>query len=87
MAEKPIKWTKLKVSEAGKSQDVYVPMTGDRQEEHDLIEFAVQKTKSDLAKKPEREKSKYTPDQIGGALNEYNKWKKKYKDSGTRKYY
>ncbi len=87
MAEKPIKWTKLKVSEAGKSQDVYVPMTGDRHEEHDLMEFAVQKTKSDLAKKPDREKPRYSSEEVGGVLKEYTAWRRNYKDKGSKKYY
>ena len=66
---------------------VFIPDTGDKSEMEDLLAYAKEKTLSDLMKAPDRPKSKLSKEEIGGALNEYNQYLKRKRDSPNKRYY
>ena len=72
-------WLPLEVGYKLKKMLVFIPPTEDKIELKDLLDFAKEKTMDDLRKEPDRPKSRYSKEEIAGALKEYLTWLKRRK--------
>ena len=75
--DKPPEIKKITVKANDKEMDVFIPQSGDKSYDDYLEEAETEKTENELRKKPPRPESKMSKQEIGGALKEYQEFKKR----------
>ena len=75
------------VEENGRKRTILIPGAADmdRNQYKEIVEWQTEKTKREL--REPREERKHSKKEVSGALKEYNDWRHKYKEQGTRKYF
>ena len=78
---------KVVIEENGRKRTILIPdaeLMGRRQYE-EIVEWQTERTKKEL--RQPREERKHSKEEVAGALREYNEWRHKYKEKGTKKYF
>lgn len=79
---------KVIVEESGKKMDVFIPQDPDDHSYNEYLEEAeVEKTKDQLKKSPDKPTSKYSKEDIAGALKEHQEFVKRQKGEHSKKYF
>ena len=75
------------VEENGRKMRILIPDAKDmsRRQYEETVEWTTEKTKKEL--REPREERKHSKEEVAGALKEYNDWRHKYKEQGTRRYF
>ena len=79
--------TKITVEHEGRSMDVIIPETGDKEYDNALIEWQKEKTLNDLKKRPKKPPMKVSKEDRQGAMKEYNEFRNRQKRGDIKKYY
>ncbi len=75
------------VEKNGRKRRILVPGAKDmgRRQYDEIVEWQTKKTEKELSQP--REERKHSKEEVAGALREYNDWRHKYKEQGTKKYF
>ena len=82
-----MQWLTLNVKHKGKEKKVLIPDMGDKAETEYLIEAEQEKTIKQIDNEPERPAPRFSKEDIGGALKEYNEYRKRKREDVNKKYW
>jgi len=79
--------SRFKVKVGDRERTILIPDADDmsRRQYEEIVEWQTEKTKKELSQP--REERKHSKEEVAGALKEYNDWRHKYKEKGTKKYF
>lgn len=78
---------RIEVTKNGRKMKVFIPDTGDKGEMEELEAIEREKTEEELKKAPPRPKRIVPREEVGQALNEFNKYLKRKRENPNPKYF